>query len=357
MPKRLIYKTLKMLKKVLLVTEYLNPPYDEGIKKTVFNLFLYLERNFDLKVICRVGFLKDNIHIVNTNVLYYSKETKQIIKGFKPDSIIYFPFQSSTFASYLRLKILSILSKKSKVLLIALQPKPLYAWQKLIVKFIKPKVAFTPSPTLHDYWNTLKIKNQLIPLLTDLSIFKPLNDEKTALRKKYGLPLDAYIISHMGHLNEGRNLRALIPLQNEGNQVVIVSSSSTPEDALDKGSLKEYLIKSGILILDIYLENIEEIYQLSDLYIFPVVRKNSSIGMPLSVLEARACGIPVLSTNYGSLNHFLGNDHNGIKYSEPENFLEEVNSIKNSVNSSYRLSKVSELNNVFFNIIHNEIKA
>ena len=28
------------MKKVLLVSEYLNPPFDEGIKKTVYNLYI-----------------------------------------------------------------------------------------------------------------------------------------------------------------------------------------------------------------------------------------------------------------------------------------------------------------------------
>ncbi|WP_117882512.1 glycosyltransferase [Aureibaculum luteum] len=346
-----------MKKKVLFISEYLNPPYDEGIKKTVYNLFLDLDKNYDLKVICRHGFQKKNIHIVQTNALYYSKEVKLLIKDFNPDSIIYLPFQSSTFASYLRLKLFSISAKKTKIALVALQPKPLKVWQKFIVKFIKPKMAFTPSPALHEYWNSIKIQNQLIPLLTDLSIFKPLKNkkDKQELRKKYDLPLDTYIISHMGHLNEGRNLKSLIPLQKEGNQVVVVSSSSTPIDALGKHSLKDDLLKAGILILDRYIEHIEEIYQLSDLYIFPVVKKNSSIGMPLSVLEARACETTVLTTNYGSLSQFLGTDNGGIKYSNPEDFLENVSEIKNNLNPTCGLSKVSELNNAFYNIIHNQI--
>ena len=348
-------KTLIMKKKVLFISEYLNPPYDEGIKKTVYNLFLDLDKNYNLEVICRYGFKKRNINIVQTNALYYSKEVKSLIRKFKPDTIIYLPFQSSTFASYLRLKVFSYLAIKKKVILIALQPKPLKSWQKFIVNFIKPSMAFTPSPLLHEYWNNIKVKNQLIPLLTNLTIFKPLTENREALREKYNLPVDAFIISHMGHLNEGRNLKTLIPLQEEGNQVVVVSSSSTPTDALGLDSLKDFLVNSGIIILDRYIENIEEIYQLSDLYIFPVMKKNSSIGMPLSVLEARACLVPVLTTNYGSLSQFLGTDNNGIIYSDPENFLENLNLIKKNTIKSYKSSKVSELNSKFYSIIHNQI--
>ena len=345
------------MKKVLFITEYLNPPYDEGIKKTVYNLFLDLEKNYELKVICRHGFEKENMHIVNTNVLYYSKEVKSIIRDFKPDALVYLPFQSSTFASYLRLKIFSYFAKKSKLLFVALQPKPIKSWQKIIVKFIKPKHAFTPSPALHEFWNKIGIKNQLIPLLTDLSIFKPLpnKENKLALREKYDLPKDAYIISHMGHLNEGRNLKTLIPLQEAGMQVVIVGSSSTPTDAHGKQSLKNELLDAKVIIIDKYIENIEEIYQLSDLYIFPVVKKNSSIGMPLSVLEARACGVPVLTSNYGSLQYYLDTDYGGVFYSEPDNFLENFNTIKAKLNKNLSKTKVSELNELFFSSIHKQI--
>lgn len=346
------------MKKVLFITEYLNPPYDEGIKKTVYNLFLELDKKYELKVICRYGFEKENIHIVQTNPLFYSKRIKSIINDFEPETIVYLPFQSSTFASYLRLKVFSYFSKKSTNLLIALQPKPLKSWQHFLVKFIKPKFALTPSPTLKQYWDTLNVNNQLVPLLTDLSIFKPLANinKKVELRKKYSLPLNAFTVSHMGHLNEGRNLNTLIPLQQAGIQVVIIASSSTPEDAKGQKSLKNKLLKSGIIILDGYIEQIEEVYQLSDVYVFPVIKKNSSIGMPLSILEARACSVPVVTTNYGSINQYLNDDFGGIFYAEPDDFLRLIREIKTSGKNNYAKTKVSKLNEVFYKTIHKQIE-
>lgn len=347
-----------MKKKLIFISEYLNPPYDEGIKKTVHNLYLNLDKKYDLRVICRHGFEKDNIYVVHTNPLFYSKEVKTIINEFNPDSLIYLPFQSSTFASYLRLKVLSGIIKKSSITFIALQPKPLKKWQQFLVKFIKPKMALTPSPTLKAHWDKLSINNKQVPLLTDLSVFKPIykDNEKEALRIKYNLPKDAFIVSHMGHLNEGRNLKSLIPLQENGIQIVIAASSSTPDDAQGQASLKNEILETGIIILDRYLENIEELYQLSDVYIFPVVKKNSSIGMPLSVLEARACSIPVVTTDYGSLKDYMDDDFGGIVYSKPENFLNAINNIKNLKNKQYSKTHVSSLNDQFYKLIYNAIE-
>jgi len=344
------------LKKVILITEYIDPPYDEGIKKTVYNLFLELDKNYQLKVICRYGFEKENIHIVNSNPLFLSNKIKLIINHFKPDSLIYLPFQSSTFASYLRLKVLSLFFRKAGTIFIALQPKVINSWQQYLIQFIKPEFALTPSPTLHKFWNHKTIDNKLIPLITDLTVFKPITSSNTKknLRKKYDLPLESLIVSHMGHLNEGRNLKSLIPLQNAGIQVVIVGSSSTPIDAMGQVSMKDKLTNAGIIVLDDYIEHIEEVYQLSDIYVFPVMKRNSSIGMPLSILEARACGIPVLTTDYGSVKSYLGSDSGGIFYATPEKFLSKVLVIKNLINLSYNKTNVNELNKEFYKVI-NEI--
>jgi glycosyltransferase involved in cell wall biosynthesis len=332
-----------MKKKVLLVTEYINPPYDEGIKKTVFNLYLILNKRYNVKVVCRYGFVKGNINIINSNALFVSASIKNIIKDFKPDVLIYLPFCSGTLASYIRFKILCYYAHKAKKIFISLQPKQLKSWQKWIVQFIKPEFALTPSPELKEFWDSINTKNQLFPLVVDLSKFKPLADieRKAELRRKYNLPVSPYIISHMGHLNNGRNLETLIPLQNAGYQVIIIGSSSTPEDALGPESIKRKLTDSGIIIIEKYLENIEEIFQLSDLYVFPVIEKCGSIGLPLSILEARACGLPVLITDFGSVREFLNNDQGGIFYSTPDLFLHAMREIRCS-NADYKITSVGK---------------
>ena len=347
-----------MKKKVLLITEYLNPPYDEGIKKTVYNLFKELGKNYNLTVICRFGFQKNNVFIIKTNPLFLDKKIKSLCHEFNPDVLIYFPFASMTFASYLRLLFLKSMNHKAKSIILAMQPKPLKNWQQMIAKFIKPNIALTPSPQLHQVWGSMKIENKLLPLYTNLDDFKPVKCEKQklSLRGKYRIPLNKYVISHMGHLNEGRNLQSLIPLQEAGCQIVIVGSSSTPSDAKGPEELKQKLTNSGIIIIDRYIEKIAEIYQLSDLYIFPVVAKCSSIGLPLSTLEARACGIPVLTTDFGSVKNYLDDDFGNIYYSKPQNFLMMVDEIRRVDNDRFK-TRVSEINKQYNEIIFSEIEG
>ena len=238
-----------------------------------------------------------------------------------------------------------------------MQPKPLKNWQQMIAKFIKPNIAFTPSPQLHEMWNKMNVKNKLLPLYTNLAAFQVIkNDQmKLSLREKYNIPIDKYVVSHMGHLNEGRNLETLIPLQEAGYQIVIVASSSTPSDSRGPEELKQKLIDSGIIIIDRYIDKIAEIYQLSDLYIFPVMAKCSSIGLPLSILEARACGIPVLTTDFGSTKKFLDDDFGNIYYAKPPEFLKMLEGIRRIDNDRLK-TKVAEINKQYNEIIFSEIE-
>ena len=203
------------MKNVLLVTEYINPPFDEGIKKTVYNLFLELDKTYNLKVICRYGFVKENIYVVKTNSLFFSTNIKRIISEFNADVLIYFPFSSATFASYLRFKIFNFYSNFKSSIFIALQPKKMNKWQNFFFRFLKPNICLTPSPALISFLEKNGVNCTLFPLPTDLLTFKPIghSNTKNLLRKKYELPANKIIISHMGHVNNGRNLETLIPLQ------------------------------------------------------------------------------------------------------------------------------------------------
>lgn len=345
------------MKKIVFISEYMNPPYDEGIKKTVFQTWGKLNEEYEVLGICRFGFEAENLKIVNTNKLFLDKKIKNLIREFNPVSIVYFPFASATFAGILRNYVFAKFAKTANSVMIAMQPKELSNWQSLVSKLIKPNKILTPSPLLEERMRELGVETKLLPLLTNLNTFSPLKEyaAKLELRKKYKIPVSSYIITHVGHLNEGRNLESLIPLQKEGSQVIIVGSSSTPKDSLGPKSIKENLIEEGVLVLDGYIESIQEIYQLSDLYVFPVIKKNSSIGMPLSILEARACGILVLTTDFGSVNHFLGDDNGGIYYEKPENFLFRFNEIRQNDKHEVKKTDVAHLNDTFKKILKETI--
>ena len=150
------------------------------------------------------------------------------------------------------------------------------------------------------------------------------------IKKKFDLPINKKIILHVGHLKVERNISFFKKIQkNPKYHVVIVGSTITEQDT----KLINDLQNSGCTLITKYLKNIEEIYQVSDLYIFPVLNEREAIQMPLSILEALSASVPVLSTNFGSINEFLGSKKNNISYFNKHemNFpFKKINSIINS---------------------------
>jgi glycosyltransferase involved in cell wall biosynthesis len=68
----------------------------------------------------------------------------------------------------------------------------------------------------------------------------------------------------------------------------------------DEG-LRQRLIAGGVILIESYVRDIEEIYQACNAYLFPVREEGSAMDFPLSVLEAMACNLPVVAYPFGGL--------------------------------------------------------
>jgi glycosyltransferase involved in cell wall biosynthesis len=161
----------------------------------------------------------------------------------------------------------------------------------------------------------------------DIQKFTPVGVEtKQELRRKYGLLNDKFVILHLASFKKGRNLEVLKKLQlsNKQNQVLIVGRPSEHgnEDVISE--LKD----AGCLIWNDYFPNLEEVYALSDCYIFPTVNKRNSIEMPLSVLEAMSCNLPVITTRFGAIPRVFKEGNGFFFVEKEEDFFKGIEEIK-----------------------------
>jgi glycosyltransferase involved in cell wall biosynthesis len=96
-------------------------------------------------------------------------------------------------------------------------------------------------------------------------------------------------------------------------KVILVASTST---AIDRELLIE-LRESGVIVITDFVESIQHYYQMANCYLFPVLQPTSAIDAPLSVLEAMACNLPVVTTRFGALRDMF-QPGNGFYYGDTE---------------------------------------
>jgi glycosyltransferase involved in cell wall biosynthesis len=319
--------------RICIYSEDLRLPLDEGIKRVAYSLIAMLSKERDVLGLCKYGTNVEHppILVIPTNRLLISYRLRKKIKNFNPNVVLYISSASMTFYSSLRLKILRLYTLNAKAVMLVLLPTIFSLIQKQFIRFfLCPDLILAPNNKICDYTKGFGCKARFMPLGVDTERFVPVSmQKKKELRGKYGVYQDKFIILHVGHLNYKRNLEVLKSLQRDDKQVIIVSSTSTPEETPKDITLQKKLESAGIIIFDKYMDNIEEIYQLSDCYAFPVTHEQGCISIPLSVLEAMACNLPVITTRFGGLPS-LFTERDGFMYADnEEEFIRKINIAKN----------------------------
>ena len=300
------------------IADYLTLPIDEGLKKMSFELMRYASilENVDLYSSPEdIGI--NGVSLYKSNKLMFSKQIRKNLHNREYTDIFYIPEASTTFNSFIRAWFISLQTRnETMVHVINSQERALKKWQLQFIKQLKNIDVISFSHSANKKFQSLGIKTMELYNGVDTNVFQPVSFLiKQNLRKKYKLSPEKKIILHVGHIRKSRNISILKSLQEKGFQVVIVGSTSM---AFERDLANE-LSECGIIILSDYNPHVEELYQLSDLYVFPVILSDAAIEFPLSVLEAMACGLPVLTTRFGALpDHFQESSCMGFFDTEAE---------------------------------------
>lgn len=305
-----------MQRKYLVIYELLEEPFDEGFKVVVASVIRELKKFVELLVITSKGRDNPELNIVqspiNRAMLNPSLFIK--IKAFKPDILIYFPQSSTTFSSFMRVGVLSLFGSQKKIAMVSLLNRDHSKLALRIFSIIRPHILYVLSKDSEMKYRNAGIETRLFRMGVDLNKFKAVadHDTKIRLRQQYGLPLDKYLVLHVGHLRQGRNVTCLGRLRKFPDIVPVIVGSTT---TLQETEVKNSLIQQGAIVIDRYVPRIQEVYQASDCYIFPTKDDKNAIEFPLSVLEAMACNLPIAATRFRGLPDAL-QESDGFKYFE-----------------------------------------
>lgn len=237
------------------------------------------------------------------------------IKAFKPQ-IIHFVLCPSTLGLVIA-KAFKIWHTEAKVIMSAPNPSLRF---KMFLPLFKPDLILTQSKQSEEIFVKLDFKTEFLPNGVDVEKFVPASQSfKERLRVKYCIDANKFVILHVGPIIERRNIRFLEKLQNEENQVLIIGRIPFEKD------LYRSFRDKGCLVWIKRIENIEEIYQMCDCYVFPTppINTTASIDIPLSVLEAMACNLPVITTRFGALPRIF-DDGDGLFFVENEDDVYKI---------------------------------
>ena len=296
--------------RILLASEEITNRPREGTLVFLMHLVRCLHREGELTVVHASGEIDSDIRAIRALSLktFVTKNLIRIANAERFDIALYVP-QSGLIAFGLPRGALLRFFVKSPVIVIGLQEQNVSGMNRLLSRFATADLVLSPVRAVRDWIEGLGIDTGFIMPGYDERVFKPVNpDIRSRLRGKYDLPNDRYILLHVGHVKESRNLEVLLRYRDWGPDIqpVIKAGEIDP-------SWARRLRMAGIIVIDEYFHDVHELYQASDAYLFPVINPAGAVAFPLSVIEACACNLPVLTTRFGELPEMI-REGNGFSY-------------------------------------------
>jgi len=270
----------------------------------------------------------------------FSRSELKRVREFGPEIIHY--VHGPSVKSFIVVRFLARHCKNTRTVMSATRPE-LSVLSKRVIPFLRPDLMLVQSYGSEGMFRKLGCKTKFLPNGVDVRKFAPISrDQKIKLRLKYGIDQEKYIILHIGGIKANRNLGILSELQQGNNQVIVIGSTSQPLE----NNVYRNLAKSGCIVWRKYFENINEIYEISDCYVFPVANridgkeiptsKLGCIDLPLTVMEAMACNLPVITTRFGALPRMF-TEGDGFFFAEVDRDISQrLDAIKNGVKINTR---------------------
>ena len=222
------------------------------------------------------------------------------LKSFRPDILHYLSGPTILSLALLTLARMETACKRTVVT----ATHPWLLGMRLLPAKFKPELVIAQSTNQMKLLEELFGRIVLVPNGVDLQKFKPMETgARKAMRSSMGIAESDFVVLHVGNLRTGRNLEVLARLNQTPRLRAILVSSTTVGHRSAK--LAKALRTAGVFIIEDFVPRIQDFYGISDCYVFPTMETGRAIEIPLSVLEAMACNVPVVCTPFGGLPDVL----------------------------------------------------
>ena len=192
------------------------------------------------------------------------------------------------------------------------------AWSKRwqLKSLLSNHIAYDNPEMKERFFNSTFLKNKVtfIPHGVDTTVFKPLE------KKSH----QTFNIGCIGNINENKNQLFVIKALKELPEHIVLHLYGNEEENY-RQLLTEYIQSQNLqerVIFYGFVENLElpEVFRTLDLCILPSKQE----GLPVSILEAMACGIPVLSSDSGGGARYLLETENIFSLNNINELIEKI---------------------------------
>ena len=211
--------------------------------------------------------------------------------------------------------------------------------EKFVFKRVDILIAVSED-TINYYtrkYSWIKNKIILIPIGINTDLFKPINKQK--MREFYGFSNNEKIILYVGRMEKEKGLdillKSLKKLENEIANLKLVLVGDGRERKKLENLSRDLKLKNVMFMNSLEHDKIPEIMNCADVFVLCSLYE----GMPTVVLEALACGVPVVSTDVGDVYKVVKDGVTG--YIVKKRTEEEV---KNKLMDVLREDKISKEN-------------
>ena len=158
----------------------------------------------------------------------------------------------------------------------------------------------------------------------DTKRYQNIKVDKKEKRKELNISEDKFVILSVGELNDNKNhqivLRAL-SICNNKKLVYLICGEGFLKTEL-KNLSKELMIENQVKLLG-YRTDIIEIMKIADVFVHPSKRE----GLPVALMEAMACNLPIIASNVRGNTDLVENNINGFvcNVNKIETYVEALN--------------------------------
>lgn len=315
-------------KKILLVTRPLSPPWDEASKNFAFQIAKSIQ-SFDFTILVNKSNdnLPENIHqeeIYTTNSFNFEQKMRSLFYQFlakRKFDITHYFFTPTKLNSFFVKNFLQNKGTKT-IQTIATLREDIFSDEDL-KKIIFGDIIITYSEHAKKRLTGLGFKNveRIYPGI-NLDSYKPEEKDGSVL---YNFELGVYdfVVTYpgeyarLGATDDIVNMILQYPsiLRDNHIKIVFACRVKNPQDEKKKLEIIEKLKIANVLDRVIFTDTVAtmpKIYNMSDIIIFPVRNMQGKFDIPLAIIEAMACGKPIIVSDLEILSEFTNNG-NSVK--------------------------------------------